>query len=184
MEEKQEKEKTKVFDKICEQVDKKLEALTNEGIQQTNIDYLGKLIDVKKDISKINHTEMEEEMMYREYDNYGNYDGYGRDSYGRDNYGTYNGGRRRDSRGRYMEGGRGNYGRRYRGDDMMEDMAENYGRYMESHESGNYGGPETSKSFDYMLKSAKDFFKHLKDEAGSQEEIEKIRRTAREISEM
>lgn len=164
-----------MFNKLTEQINKKITALTNEEVKQTNIDYLTKLVDVKKDIAKINHLEKEEgQMMYRGYDNYGNYD----------NYGTYGGGRRRDSQGRYMESGHGSYGRRYRGDDMMEDMAENYGRYMENRENGNYGGPETSKSFDYMLKSAKDFFKHLKDEAGSQEEIEKIRRTAREISEM
>lgn len=167
--------KKELTEKITQQVDKKLEELTKAGIQQTNIDYVGKLIDIKKDIKGME----ENEMMYRGYDNYG------RDSYGEyDNYGTYNGGRRRDSRGRYMEDGREAYGRRYRGDDMMEDMSENYGRYMENRENGRYGSPETSKSFDYMLKSAKDFFKHLKEEAGSQEEIEKIRRTAREISEM
>lgn len=161
--------------KMCEQIEKKLEALTKEGIQQSNIDYIYKLIDVKKDIKGME----EKDMMYRGYDNYG------RDSYGNyDNYGTYMGGRSRDSRGRFMESGRGNYGRRYRGDDMIEDMNMNYGTYMENKENGNYNGPETSKSFDYMLKSAEDFFKHLKDEAGSQEEIEKIRRTARKISEM
>lgn len=178
MEEKQ--NKNEVLDKVEEQINKKIEALEKEKIQQTNIDYLGKLIDAKKDIAEIKTKEMEEEsMMYR------GYDGYDRDNYGTyDNYGNYGGGRRRDSQGRFMENGRGNYGRRYRGDDMMEDMSENYGRYMESHENGSYNGPETSKSFDYMLKSAKDFFKHLKEEAGSQEEIEKIRRTAREISEM
>lgn len=164
-----------IFEQVNEQIDKKIEALSKEGIQKTNIDYLGKLLDAKKDMKEMEETNM----MYRGYDNYG------RDAYGTyDNYGNYGGGRSRDSRGRFMEGGRGNYGRRYRGDDMMEEMSEHYGDYMENKESGRYGSPEMSKAFDYMLKSAKDFFKYLKEEASSQEEIEKIRRTAREISEM
>lgn len=178
MEEEKKTKETDLNEKIKQQVDKKLEALTKEGIQQTNIDYVYKLIDIKKDVCEIKKNEMEEEnMMYRGYDNYDNYGGY-------DNYGTYGGGRRRDSQGRYMEGGRGNYGRRYRGHDMIDDMADTYGAYMESHENGRYGSPESAKSFDYMLKSAEDFFKHLKNEAGSQEEMEKIKMTARKIAEM
>lgn len=171
---KEEKKEQGTFEKVKEQVEKKIKEISNQGIQQTNIDYLGKLVDVKKDICEM---EMEEENMYRGYDNYGEYNRYG-------NYENYGGGRSRDSRGRYMESGRESYGRRYRGHDMIDDMSETYGTYMENRESGRYGSPETSKAFDYMLKSAKDFFKHLKNEASSQEEVEKIRRTAREISEM
>lgn len=153
---------------LKKQVDKKLTELKNEGIQQANVDYVYKLIDIKKDI-----TEMEDKEMYRDY--YGNYE---------NDYGNYRGGRSRDSRGRFMENGRGNYGRRYRGHDMLDDMNMNYGEYMENRENGNYGSPEMNKSFDYMLQSAEDFFKHLRNEAGSEEEMEKIRRTARRISEM
>lgn len=102
--------------------------------------------------------------------NYGNYGTYGRDEYGA---------RGRDSRGRYT--GRG-YGRNtYRGEEMLEDMMENYGTYMER---GNYGGPESEKAFDYMLKSAEDFMMHLFEESESPEQMEKIRRTAKRISEM
>lgn len=175
MEENKEQEKNNIFDKVCEQVEKKIEEISKVGIQQTNIDYLGKLVDVKKDIAEINYTEKEEEnMMYRGYDNYG------RGSYGNyDNYNTRD--RRYNESGNY--GARG-YDMKYRGHDMIEDMSDNYGAYMGNRESGRYGSPEMSKAFDYMLKSAKDFFKHLMEEATSQEEIEKIRRTAREISEM
>ena len=63
-------------------------------MQTNNIDFLYKMIDVKKDIAEIEKEE--QEMMYS---NYGNYDNYG--EYDR----SYGGGRRRDSRGRYMEGG-------------------------------------------------------------------------------
>lgn len=170
------KETPKTIDKLCEQIDKKLEELVKQGVQQTNVDYIGKLIDLKKDIAKIEKMEGEDNM-YRDYDNYG-----------RDSYGTYDrmyaGGRSRDSRGRFMEDGRGSYGRRYRGHDMIDDMSENYGTYMEGNASGRYGNPETTKSLQYMLQSAEDFFKHLKGEATSQEEVEMIKKSARRISEM
>lgn len=167
--------KDEVFDKICEQVDKKLKALTNEGIQQSNIDYLGKLIDVKKDIADINHKEKEEEiMMYRDGSNYGN-------------YGTYNnyGARQRDSRGRFMEGnnyGR-NYGARYRGHDMLDDASMYYGNYMENRENGRYGSPETDKAFDYMVKSATDFIDHIFNEVDSPEQAEMLKMELRKLFE-
>lgn len=97
-------------------------------------------------------------------------------------YGNY-GRRGRYSEGRYNEG----YGRRggrgrYRGDDYIEDMRESYGEY---NESRNYGAEqETMKSLDYMLKSVKQFMGMLSQEAGSQEEMEMIKRTAREIGQL
>ena len=137
------------------------------------------MIDVKKDIAEIEKEE--QEMMYS---NYGNYDNYG--EYDR----SYGGGRRRDSRGRYMESG--SYGRRgvpgsgrgrYRGEEMMDEMAYHYGNYNEGREQ--YGADEeTMKSFKYMLKSFKDYYKHLKDEASSQQEVKMLEDVAREISEM
>lgn len=163
-------EKKDIFEKLCEQIEKKLEELSKQGIQQSNVDYIFKLVDIKKDIKKME--KMEENNMYRGYDGYGNYDGYD------DRMRGY--GRNYSDSGSY---GRG-YGRRYRGHDMIDEMGQHYGTYMESREGGRYGGPETAKSFDYMLKSAKDFFRHLKQEAKSPEEFDKIKMTAREISEM
>lgn len=120
---------------------------------------------------------------------YSNYGNYGRDSYGEYEE-NYSGGRRRDSRGRYMEGG--SYGRRgvkgtgrgrYRGEEMMDEMAYHYGNYNEGREQ--YGADEeTMKSFKYMLKSFKDYYKHLKEEASSQQEVKMLEDVAREISEM
>ena len=43
---------------------------------------------------------------------------------------------------------------------------------------------ETMKSFKYMLKSFKDYYKHLKQEASSQQEVKMLEDVAREISEM
>lgn len=178
-EEKKEKtEETKVTDKVNEEVDKAIKRIMAQGVQTNNIDFLYKMIDVKKDIAKIEKEE--QEMMYGNY--YGNY---GEDS-------RYEGGRRRDSRGRYMEGSQGSYGRRgvkgtgrgrYRGEEMMDEMMYHYGNYNEGREQ--YGTDEqTMESFKYMLKSFKDYYKHLKQEASSQKEVQMLEEVAREISEM
>jgi hypothetical protein len=102
-------------------------------------------------------------------DSYGR-DAYGRDAYGRDAYGA----RRRDSRGRYM------------GYDHLDRMSNEYGRYEEGRESyntyGNYGAKEDGlKSYKFMLESAVDFFKMLKEEAGSPEENQMLNEYAQKI---
>ena len=178
-EEKQKTSEEKVTDKLNEEVDKSIKRVIQQGVQTNNVDFLYKMIDIKKDIAEIEKEE--QEMMYG---NYGNYDNYG--EYDR----SYGGGRRRDSRGRYMEGG--SYGRRgvpgsgrgrYRGEEMMDEMAYHYGNYNEGREQ--YGADEeTMKSFKYMLKSFKDYYKHLKEEASSQKEVQMLEDVAREISEM
>ena len=179
MEQETEKKETKVLDKLKEETDKSMKRVLEQGVQTNNVDFLYKMIDIKKDIAEIEKEE--QEMMYS---NYGNYDNYG--EYDR----SYGGGRRRDSRGRYMEGG--SYGRRgvkgtgrgrYRGEEMMDEMAYHYGNYSEGREQ--YGADqETMKSFQYMLKSFKDYYKHLKQEASSQQEVQMLEDVAREISEM
>ena len=179
MEEEKKQEKG-LDEKVTEQIDKKINSVLEQGIQSGNVDFLYKMIDIKKDISEMK----KEENMYN---NYGNY---GRSSYGEYSEGSYEGGRRRDSMGRYMEGS--SYGRRgvkgtgrgrYRGEEMMDEMAYHYGNYNEGREQ--YGADEeTMKSFKYMLKSFKDYYKHLKQEASSQQEVKMLEDVAREISEM
>ena len=174
MEQEAEKKEMKVLDKLKEETDKSMKRVLEQGVQTNNVDFLYKMIDIKKDIAEIEKEE--QEMMYG---NYGRYDDM-----------NYSGGRRRDSRGRYMEGG--SYGRRgvpgtgrgrYRGEEMMDEMAYHYGNYNEGREQ--YGADEeTMKSFKYMLKSFKDYYKHLKDEASSQQEVKMLEDVAREISEM
>ena len=115
-------------------------------------------------------------MRYEGYsrDSYGNYREYGRENYGRDSYGRdmYSArGRSRDSRGRY------------RGHDYLDEMHEDYSRYMEGREK--YGANEdTMKSLKYMLKSMEDFARMLKEDAQSEEEVEMIRQTAQRIAQM
>lgn len=173
-EEKKEQEQKHTTDKminnINKQVEEKINIILEKGIQMENIDVLGKLVDIHKDLSNEKYWKKKEEVMgmrYRDYDEY-NEGGYVEGNYGR----------RRDSRGRYMERGRG---RSYRGEEMIEEMMEHYGNYSEG---GRYNGPEKEKAFDYMLKSAEEFFTHLMEEAENPEQMEKIKRTARKISEM
>ena len=177
MKEETEKKETSVIDKVTEEVDKSIKRIMEQGVQTNNIDFLYKMIDVKKDIAEIEKEE--QEMMYGNYDNYGRHDDM-----------SYGGGRRRDSRGRYMEGG--SYGRRgvkgtgrgrYRGEEMMDEMMYHYGNYSEGREQ--YGADnETLKSFEYMLKSFKDYYKHLKQEASSPQEVKMLEQTAEEMLEM
>lgn len=159
-----EEEKKTVTEEIKCQIEDEICNISEERVQRDNVDYLGKLVDIHKDLANEEYwLKKEEFMMYR---GYGNYD---RDSYGTNYYG---GGRRRDSQGRYM----GNYGRRYRGHDMIDDMSEQYERYMENRESGRYGSPETDKAFDYMVKSAIGFIDHIFEEIDSPEQADKFKR--------
>lgn len=99
---------------------------------------------------------------------YGNYMGRnpGYDSYGRGNYGNY------------MDYGRGNYGARgrdsrYRGDDELDRMYGEYGRYQESR--NRYGASEeTDKSYHYMVKALEDFIRVLYEEAESPQQKQEL----------
>ena len=130
-----------VIKKTTESINK----IVKEGLNTNNIDHLYKLVDIYKDVKEV-------ESM-----NYGNYGARrpGYDSYGRDEYGRY---------GEY-----GNYGARgrdmrYRGEEELDRMSGEYGRYMESR--SRYGaGEESDKSFHYMVKALEDFIKVLHEEA-------------------
>lgn len=168
-------------EKVNKQVEELVNKILEKGIDEENLEVLEKLIDIHKDMANEKYWKIKEEKYMRpmeEYGNYGNYGNYG--SYGRENYGR----RRRDSRGRYTEG----YGANYRGEEVMEKMAEEFGRYSEGKEEmlmGNYGAEgSTIKSLDYMLQSVVEFMQMLKKDAASQEEMELIKKYSRKISEM
>lgn len=152
-----------MHEKVKEQVEEKINAILENGIDMNNLEVLDKLVDIHKDISNEEYWKDKKEAMEMNYRGYGNYPM----EYGR---------RGRDSRGRYSE-----RGRMYQGEEMLEEMREHYDTYMEV---GRYNGPEKEKSFDYMLQSAEEFFMHLMQEAENPEQMEKIRRTAKRISEM
>ena len=173
---KEEKKETKVLDKLKEETDKSMKRVLEQGVQTNNVDFLYKMIDIKKDIAEIEKEE--QEMMYG---NYGNY--------GRDSDMMYSGGRRRDSRGRYMEGG--SYGRRgvpgtgrgrYRGDEMMDEMIYHYGNYSES---GQYGAEgESMEALSNLMESAYEYFKELKQNANSPDEVKMMEHYFRKMGEM
>lgn len=163
-------ESVDVLDKLKEETENVICDILEDGIKIDNIDFLYKVIDVKKDIAEIEKEE--QEMMYGNYDNYGEYDR------------SYNGGRRRDSRGRYMEGnsyGRRGYDTKYRGHDMLDEMNYSYGAYSDNNEYGNYGETST-KELKKMLDCNIALIEHLKKNAKSQEEIEIIDRKVQEMS--
>jgi hypothetical protein len=159
---------------VKQKVEEKINNILEQGIQSDNVEVLGELVDIHKDMANEEYWEKKKEVMSMNYRGYGEYDE------GNYNEGRY-GARRRDSRGRYMARGRGRGN--YRGEEMMDEMAYHYGNYNESREQ--YGADEeTMKSFKYMLKSFKDYYKHLKEEASSQQEVRMLEEVAREISEM
>ena len=147
--------------KIIEETERIITNILEEGIQSgANLDYLDKLVDIRKDAKE------DECMRYFDYGNYG------RDSYGR---------RGRDSRGRYMGG--------HRPEDKIDDMYMNYQAYSEGRDSynrsGNYGAKEDSmKCLEFMLDSMMDFAKMLKQDAQTPEEQQIISQYFRQISEI
>lgn len=177
--------KTEMIEKVNEQVVEKINSIVKDGIKQTNVDYLYKLVDIHKDLANEKYwdeTKEDSDMRYSR--------GYSRNEYSESgNYGR----RSRDSRGRYSERGNyseGSYGRRgnYRGHEMIDEMQEHYGNYSESREQysrGNYGAKQdTMKSLEYMLESVVEFIEMLKHDASSQEEVQMIKEYTKQISEM
>lgn len=150
-----------MHEKLEKKTEESINKILEEGLNTNNLDHLYKL-------AKINHIAKEEENM----NNYGNYGGRraGYDSYGRDSYGEY---------GNYGEYGRGSYGRRgydmkYRGDDSLDRIAGEYGRYQESRNRYGAGSEETDKSFHYMVKALEDFIMVLKEEAESPQQKQQL----------
>ena len=142
-------------DKVIEKTSESINNIIEEGITTTNLDNLYKL-------SKIKHMAKEDKEM-----NYGNYSGR---RAGYDSYGRYSG-----------EYGRDNYGRRgydmkYRGEEEMDRMMGEYGRYMENR--SRYGaGEETDKSFHYMVKALEDFIRVLHEEAQTPQQKQMLNET-------
>ena len=152
-------------DKIIEKVDEKIKEIVEDEITPNNLEHLYKL-------TKIKHLAKEDKEMYGNYGNYsgrgpsrGSYgEGYGRGGYGYGEYGNY---------------GDGSYGRRgrdskYRGDDSLERMSGEYGRYQENR--GRYGAAdqETDKSFMYMVKALEDFIMVLHEEAETPQQKQQL----------
>ena len=146
-------------DKVIKKMEESISKIIEEGLNTNNLDNLYKL-------SKIKHLAKEDKEMYGEYNGRrAGYDTYGRDNYGNDysyrNYGRNDYG----ARGRDM---------RYRGDEELDRMMGEYGRYMENR--SRYGASEeTDKSFHYMVKALEDFIKVLHEEAETPQQKQQLR---------
>ncbi len=163
-----------ILSKTKEEVEKIIEQIIQSDLQPENVEILGKIIDIHKDIMNENYWK-EKINMYR--DSYNNYNDYNDGSYGR---------RRRDSRGRYMGNsyGRRGYDTKYRGEDMMEQMHQAYNDYMDEAEYGNYGTSESMMKIEIMADSLIDFIHHIKKEAKTPEERQLIDQKLQEIGRM
>lgn len=138
-------------DKLIKLAEEAIDRQLEQGLTTNNLDTIKKLVDIYKDTKEAKN-------MYGEYGeyragrggNYGNYDEY-------NEYGARRGRRRR-----------------YRGDDYMDRMAEEYGRYNESRQRYGANDPEVDKSFHYMVKALEDFVMVLKEEAESPQQKQQL----------
>ena len=176
-----EEEKKDLKKQVKEKVDEIIAQIVEEGIDKNNLESLGELIDIHKDLANEEYWEVKKEDIHMRYKNYGNYNEGSMGNYGR---------RMRDSRGRFMEGGysaRG-YDSKYRGKEVLGDMMDAYEEYSESSEQfgrGNYSAKHDSmENLSAMLDSVVDFIAMLKKDANSQEELDLIKRYSKTISDM
>lgn len=142
--------------RVTEKMTESINKLLDEGLNTQNIDLMYKLVDIYKDMKEVESMNYGEYGRRAGYNAYGNYDmEYGRGNYGRSNY------------------GRQGYDAKYRGDESIDRMYNEYGRYQESR--NRYGnGEETDKSFHYMIKSLEDFIKVLYEEAETPQQKQEL----------
>ena len=170
-------------ERIIKEVDNKIDTLVQQGLTSTaTIDALDKLVDMKKDLLEM------EKMEGGKYGNYseGNYSrNYREGNYGEGSYNEGNYGRRGNYREGYSEGG--SYGRRmrdsrgrFKGHDMIDEMDEHYGRYSEGREQYGAEG-QTMQALESMMEAVVDFVKMLKQDAGSQKEMQLIEKYIKKL---
>lgn len=173
---------------LKEKIQEKIKAITEEGLDNIDIDLLGKMVDIHKDIDEEQYhcekIKLKKEANDMRYGNYGEYGEYGR--------------RRRDSRGRYMEGGyneggysrgRGNYGHYMPYPEMyMDRMMDGMEGYMEGREQynrGNYGAKgQTVESLEKMLEGIVAFVEDIQQDPEQKEEKEVVNHYVRKLKEM
>lgn len=176
MEEEEVVKEQNTMQSLKELVETELKDILNIGIQEENIDNLGKLVDIHKDIENEEYWKEKEEVYKMRYYDEGRY---GEDDYRMDHsYGR---------RGRPANAPRDSRGR-YRGpEEKMHEMMEHYGNYSAASDAasrGNYGAEQDSmRALEYMLESVCQFMDMLERDAGSQEETQMIKKYARKIGE-
>lgn len=163
---------------LKKQVEEQIECVLQDGINMSNLDSLGKLVDINKDLSTIKYHEVKEDAIMRR-GRYGHYDEM--EEYGR--RGVPGSGRGRYGRRGVPGSGRG----RYRGEDAMDEMMEHYDNYNEASEEmyrGNYGAEGGMiKSVEGIMKNIYEIVEELA-EADSPEVMHVIKKYSKKISEM
>lgn len=170
-----------MIEKLKEPIEKEINEIIEQGIQHENLPILYQLVDIHKDLSNEEYWKKKEESMMRY--RYGNEGGYSEGGYsGRGSYNEGSYGRRGvpgSGRGRYR-GGRGSG--RYRGEEMMDEMMYHYGNYSES---GQYGAEgESMEALSNLMESAYEYFKELKENANSQDEVKMMEHYFKKMGQM
>lgn len=147
---------------LIEKTEEYISKAGKQNLDASDIDYLGKVVDIYKDLKEV------ENMNDYGRENYGRYSEYGRevnDSYGR---------RGVDSR--------------YRASKYMDSMGDSYRNYEDArneYNAGNYGAKEDGlKELEYMMHAAVKFIKMIKEEATSPEEQQIVKKHITKLSEM
>ena len=163
---------------LKELVETELKDMLSVGIQEDNIDNIGKLVDIHKNIENEEYWKEKKEVYHMRY--------YDENRYGNDRYGDDY--RMDRSYGRRGVPGTGRGRGRYRGpEEKMHEIMEHYGEYSAASDAanrGNYGAEEDSmKSLDSMLKCVTIFMDMLEENASSQEEAQMIKKYRKRLSE-
>ena len=178
MEEQDQENKICYTDKIKNIVIKELEQFSEDEFTREDLDTLGKLVDIDKDLENIDYWNVKKEVLKMRYNDYDRY-----------------------SEGGYSEGGYGNYGRRgvpgtgrsrYRGHDdgeeMLDNMRESYSAYSESRSAygrGNYGAEQESmRALEDTMELFTEFAQKMIQEVDSPEAKQIIKKHLRKISQM
>ena len=184
-----EQEKT-ILEQLKEKTEKAIEGMLTNGVPMDKIDVLYKLVDIHKDVANEEYWLEKKEVMSMRYKGYSG-------EYGEGNFGAYSEGgsygRRGvpgSGRGRYSEGSYGRRGvkgtgrGRYRGgeEEMMEEMMYHYGNYSEGSSYGAEG--EAMESLSKLMESAYEYFKELKENANSPEEIKMMEHYFKKMGQM
>ncbi len=172
-------EKQDIMQDVKKKTEEIMKTYIDKELNTDDLEILGGLVDIHKDISN--------EEYWKRKENINMYGNYGRGNYGNygANYGNYNG--RVPSRGAYGEGYSDGYGEyedssygrrgrdsRYRGDDHLDRMYQEYGRYEDSR--SRYGaGKESNEAYRYMTESLKDFTKYLFETAETPQQKQMLR---------
>ena len=169
-------EEINISEKVTKEVEKCICRLIENGLEKEDVELLGDLVDIHKDIENEKYWKNKEEntMYYNKYN-----DG----TYSRDFSGAY-GRQGMKGTGEYSRynGGRGSG--RYRGEDMLNTTYEAYRDYNRDMEYGNYGTRESMQKIEIMADSLMDFVEHIMETAKTPEEKELIQRKIQELGRM